>query len=55
MPYLAKDTSKAIMKIKGLHNNFLKNRTVENKASYTKKVTTVSPFCKKQKIIILQT
>ena len=54
-PFIAEDISQAIMKTKRRHNNFHKNRTVENKTSYTKKITTVSHFCKKLKIIILQT
>ena len=36
MPLITKDLSKAIMKRSRLHNNFLKNRTGENKTLYTK-------------------
>ena len=36
MPFITKDLSKAIMKRSKLRNNFLKNRTKENKTLYTK-------------------
>ena len=36
MPFITKDLSKAIMKRSRLRNNFLKNRTGENKTLYTK-------------------
>ena len=36
MPFITKDLSKAIMKRSRLRNNFLKNRTKENKTLYTK-------------------
>ena len=36
MPFIIKDLSKAIMKRSRLRNNFLKNRTEQNKTLYTK-------------------
>ena len=55
MPFIAKDLSKAIMKRSRLRNNFLKNRTEQNKTLYTKQRNCcVSPL-KKSKKKYLQT
>ena len=36
MPFITKDLSKAVMKRSRMRNNFLKNRTEENKTLHTK-------------------
>ena len=49
MPFITKDLSKAIMKRSRLRNNFLKNRTEENKTLYTKQRNYCVSLLKKSK------
>ena len=49
MPFITKDLSKAIMKRSRLRNNFLKNRTGENKTLYTKQRNYCISLLKKSK------
>ena len=49
MPFITKDLSKAIMKRSRLRNNFLKNRTGENKALHTKQRNCCVSLLKKSK------
>ena len=49
MPFITKYPSKAIMKRSRLHNNFLKNRTGENKTLYTKQRNYCISLLKKSK------
>ena len=49
MPFITKDLSKAIMKRSRLRNNFLKNRTGENKTLYTKQRNYCVSLLKKSK------
>ena len=47
MPFITNDLSKAIMKRSRLHNNFLKNKTRENKTLYTKQRNYCASLLKK--------
>ena len=49
MPFVTKDLSKAIMKRSRLHNNFLKNRTGDNKTLYSKQRNYCVSLMKKSK------
>ena len=49
MPFITKDHSKAIKKSSRLSNNFLKNRTGENKTLYTKQRNYCISLLKKPK------
>ena len=49
MPFITKDLSKAIMKRSRMSNNFLKNRTGENKTLYTKQRSYCASLLKKYK------
>ena len=49
MPFITKDLSEAIMKRSRLRNNFLKNRTGENKTLYTKQMNYCVSLLKKSK------
>ena len=49
MPFITKDLSKAIMKRSRLRNNFLKNKTEQNKTLYTKQRNYCVSLLKKSK------
>ena len=49
IPFITKDLSKAIMKRSRLRNNFLKNRTEQNKTLYTKQRNYCVSLLKKSK------
>ena len=55
MPFITEDISKSIMKRLGLRNNFLKNKTEQNKTLYTKQKNYCVSLLKKLKRNVLQT